>query len=374
MNASKIVKVKKVGKLPTIDIEIDNDSHVYYANGIATSNSHAVAYASNGFHSAFCKTHFPLQFFCSYLDGAKNKQKPLDEIRILVNDARKFNISVLPPSLRDMQPRFYIQQGSVRFGLGEIKQVGNAALNKLLETLKGYDTAALAWYTYLTKITPHVSSAVSTALISAGALDYFNVPRQRMLFELKIWDSLTAKEQQWIVDNLTDNNLLDALKKCAPPRKAGGGCHSIKRTAVLTDLITSLENPPHSLRDTSDWIAWNEEKYLGVALTATHLDACMDASRATCTCKELAEGFTGYILLACEIQDVVQKKVKNGPNAGKDMAIITVSDDTGTIEGLPVYSNVWEIDGPLCHNNNTVLLHCERFKEGNLSVKKIYQI
>jgi len=42
----KIYKIEYLGKKHVVDIEVNSDEHLFYANGIATSNSHSVAYGS----------------------------------------------------------------------------------------------------------------------------------------------------------------------------------------------------------------------------------------------------------------------------------------------------------------------------------------
>ena len=80
MHSEKIIGIKYVGAKPTMDIEIDNDDHIFWANGIATSNSHSVSYALCAFMSAYAKVHFPKEFYTAYLYFAKEKPKPQQEI------------------------------------------------------------------------------------------------------------------------------------------------------------------------------------------------------------------------------------------------------------------------------------------------------
>ena len=49
MQFEKIRSVKKVGMGRTVDIEVNHPKHIFYGNGIATSNSHAVSYAFNAY-------------------------------------------------------------------------------------------------------------------------------------------------------------------------------------------------------------------------------------------------------------------------------------------------------------------------------------
>lgn len=75
MNKSKIKSVKYVGSLPTMDLEMKNESHTFFANGIATSNSHSVEYSVISYWDGWLKYHYPLQFFAAYLTYAGDDKK-----------------------------------------------------------------------------------------------------------------------------------------------------------------------------------------------------------------------------------------------------------------------------------------------------------
>lgn len=75
MNKTKIKSVKYVGSLPTMDLEMENKSHTFFANGIATSNSHSVEYSVISYWDGWLKCHYPLQFFAAYLTYAGDDKK-----------------------------------------------------------------------------------------------------------------------------------------------------------------------------------------------------------------------------------------------------------------------------------------------------------
>ena len=75
MNKSRIKSVKYVGSLPTMDLEMKNESHTFFANGIATSNSHSVEYSVISYWDGWLKRYYPLQFFASYLTYAGDEKK-----------------------------------------------------------------------------------------------------------------------------------------------------------------------------------------------------------------------------------------------------------------------------------------------------------
>lgn len=67
VSISKIKSLQRIGEVETMDIEVGNDSHTFFANGIATSNSHSVEYSIISMQDAFLKTYYPGEFYASCL-------------------------------------------------------------------------------------------------------------------------------------------------------------------------------------------------------------------------------------------------------------------------------------------------------------------
>lgn len=142
--------------------------------------SHSYSYAINGYWSAYCKAHFPVQFFTSYLRFAKEKQDPLMEIRELINEAKLMDIEVLTPDLRSMKKHFFTDGKQIQFGLADVKGIGEAQVEKLrsavlfAEETYGKKLPEFSWYEFLVLVSPNVSSTVAERLIEVGALSYMD--------------------------------------------------------------------------------------------------------------------------------------------------------------------------------------------------------
>ena len=100
------------------------------------NKSHAVCYGEGGYWTAYVKAHFPVQFYCSYLDGAQWKQDTGEEVYELVNDAKLADVEVCVPDFRDQEDIPYVKDNKIYFGIGDIKQIGNAALLKVFDKAK----------------------------------------------------------------------------------------------------------------------------------------------------------------------------------------------------------------------------------------------
>lgn len=387
------------------------------------NKSHALSYGINGYISAFLKAHFPVYFYTSWLYYAKDKQDPQQEIRELVNDAKLMDVEVLPPDIRNGETYFSTDGKLITFGLSNVKGVGEAQSDKLnkaidaVSKLLGKHINNWTWYEFLVHLTPLVSSTVITRLISVGALRHLDSNRSKMLAEFNHWNELTKKEQEWvqvrslngyakdtynkpveerrkglveeiyeligfydeIVENLsvkdlpTFNSLTEALEGLAPVRKDGGGTASQKRSEAVKSMVSLIKNPPSKPQDTPQWIAWNEENLLGIALTCTKVDAC-DTSVVNCTCKEFLAGRDGYMIFGVEINSIRTIVTKNGKSAGSKMAFLTVSDSTCAVEMI-AFPQAYKEYQALLSEGNTVAIQAKRDKKnGSLIVEKVYQI
>lgn len=349
------------------------------------NKSHAVSYGEGGYWTAYLKAHFPVQFYCSYLDGAQWKQDTSAEVHELVNDAKLADIDVCVPDFRDQRTSPYVRRNQIFFGIGDVKQIGEAALKKVKEKASeavassGSALEVWSWLDYLLYFANEIASTVNEAIVSAGGLDFLRKSRTSMLYELDLWSRLTKKEQEWIVSKHHEShypNLLSALRDCAKPKKEGGGCHNVKRIKIVNDIAQMLISPPHALHDTADFIAWCEEKYLGSALTCSKVDGCERAVEANTNCREVLQGRNGYTVLAVEVNRVHEVKTKRGKTPGKKMAFVGVSDSSCAMDDTVAFPDTWKEYGSLLHEGNTVLIQGERAtkKGSSFIIKKVWQI
>lgn len=352
------------------------------------NKSHAISYGEGGYWTAFLKAHFPVQFYCSYLEGAQWKQDTAEEVSEIVNDAKITGITISVPDFRDQREIPYIKDNDIFFGLGDIKQIGASALAKVrkntaaaIETLGGKDVYSWTWLDYLFVFASTVPSTVNEALISCGALDFLKKSRTSMLYELGLLAKLTKKELEWVqTRNQTAPfpNFLAALTECGKPKKEGGGCFNVKRVAIVKSLISLLQNPPHAMYDTADYVAWSEDRYLGTALSCSKVDGCDKAVEANTTCLDIHKGNAGhgYTVIAVEVIRVKEIKTKRGKNPGRKMAFLSVKDGSCMLDDLVAFPEPWKEYGNLLYDGNTVLIQGEKgSKRGDsFAVKKVWQI
>jgi DNA polymerase-3 subunit alpha len=138
------------------------------------NRSHATCYALIAYQTAYLKANYPEEFVTALMQA---DQKDLDRINILVDEAKKMGIQVLPPDINESFDNFtLIPPKSIRFGLAAVKNVGHNVVRAIVEERKKngiFKTMA----DFLTRLTPQSGQATIVnkksleSLIRAGAFD-----------------------------------------------------------------------------------------------------------------------------------------------------------------------------------------------------------
>lgn len=199
----RIASIRPDGDCMTYDVTMTAPHHTFAVeSGIITCNSHAVSYAIDSYWTAHEKAHFPTYFFTAYLHFAKEKQKPLEEIRALVNEAKLFDIEVLPPRFSDMEKHFTTNGVEIRFGLSDVKGIGGRKVDKMAgavaeaEKAVGRPRVTWSWFDFLAYFSGHCDSTTIKRMIEIGALGNFKFDRLRLLAEYDAWSKLTDAERR----------------------------------------------------------------------------------------------------------------------------------------------------------------------------------
>lgn len=333
------------------------------------NKSHSVSYAINAYLSAYTKAHFPKIFFASYLRFAKDKIDPQAEIKELVQNANEMDISVKTPDIRNLNEFFILKNNQIYFGLTDIKGVGKSVFDKLIELLSKHDILNLTWLDYLCKILPNINSTAAKALIQSGALSFIPITRNKMLFEYGLVSILTKKELEHINTNLSKlKNFKECLESlCSMPRL------NKNRKKIIDDAIYSINFPPYSLDDSPEWIADAEDSLLGCSITCSKLDM-YDISMTNITCRELKNTtMKDNLILGGELDNINVTKTKSGKTPGQEMAFVTMTDTTGSIDSVVFFPEKFKEYKNLLFTGNIIIVKGNKSKNGDgLIVEKAY--
>ena len=348
------------------------------------NKSHSISYAYNAYLTAYTKTHFPHEFFTSYLKNSIGKPDAYLEIEELVNNARIMNINVMPPNIKKMNKYFTLIMNNPTFGLTEIKGVGGSVFDKMVQCLKNnkINLKTCDWNTFLIGFGSCTKVDSFEALALSGALDCFKVPRSQMVHELKMFRELSKREVPWI-EAYKKQHEEATLKECICAMMELNDWSNPKRpifrkdrVEVVESIVDSLENPGYELIDLPGWKARQEEHYLGISLTCARVDE-YDTSRSNCTCKEYIDGFESKngIRITAQIDGVREWKIKRGSSKGKKMAFVTISDGTCSLDSVTFFSDEWSKYRKHVAEGNIVLFLGNRdIKRGSFLIKSVSRV
>ncbi|PHR26429.1 MAG: DNA polymerase III subunit alpha [Desulfotalea sp.] len=98
--------------------------------GYGFNKSHSAAYALVSYQTAYLKAHYMPQFMTALLSCDMNNT---DKVVLYINECREHHIEVLPPDINESVKDFSVIDDRIRFGLAAVKNVGENALDSIVE-------------------------------------------------------------------------------------------------------------------------------------------------------------------------------------------------------------------------------------------------
>lgn len=153
--------------------------------GYGFNKAHSASYAMISYYTGWMKANYPTEYMCAVLSVESNSLGAGKEEKTsqAVADCRRMGIQVLPPEINKSAVRFSIDGKAIRFGLSAIKNVGEAAIESMVEARKG---GAFSSFTDFLQRTDSrkINKKVLESLIRVGAFDTFST-RASMLENLE---------------------------------------------------------------------------------------------------------------------------------------------------------------------------------------------
>ena len=98
--------------------------------GYGFNKSHSAAYALVAYQTGWLKAHYPAEFMAATISSDMDKT---DKVVTFIDECRAMNLDLLPPDVNHGQFHFSVdQQGSVIYGLGAIKGLGEGPVGAII--------------------------------------------------------------------------------------------------------------------------------------------------------------------------------------------------------------------------------------------------
>lgn len=157
----------------------------------AFNKSHSTCYALVAYQTAYLKAHYPPE----YMAGVLNHAGAIEKITFFMEECKRMGLKVLGPDINESQKGFAVNaKGEIRFGLGGLKGVGDAAIEGIIEERKKGP------YTSIFDLAKRVNQRVVNkksleCLAYSGAFDCFNDIHRAQYFHIPQGDSTTGLEK-----------------------------------------------------------------------------------------------------------------------------------------------------------------------------------
>jgi DNA polymerase-3 subunit alpha len=150
--------------------------------GYGFNKSHSAAYALIAFQTAYLKAHFPVEFIAALLTSEMHS---IDGVVKYINECRTHHLEVLPPDINSGEKIFSVAEGNIRFGLVAVKNVGEGAIEAIIEE-RNANGRFQSLFDFCERVDLRkVNKRVVESLIACGAFDSTEASRSQMMAVLE---------------------------------------------------------------------------------------------------------------------------------------------------------------------------------------------
>ena len=295
--------------------------------GYGFNKSHSAAYALIAYQTAYLKAHFPVEFMASLLTSEMHST---DGVVKYIGECRSHGIEVLPPDINESDKVFAVSGSKIRFGLAAVKNVGEGAIESIIEARGNGNFSSLFEFCEQVDL-KKVNKRVIESLIKCGAFDATGNYRSQMLAALEDCIDYGQRVQK----ERTDPQM---------------GLFN------LTEAQKSVNLP--SMPEMKEWeekeLLALEKESLGFYITGHPLNRYEDllgkfTNTNSVSLRERNDGET--VTLGGMVRSVKTIKTKKGDL----MAFVTLEDLQGAVE-ITIFSSLYANVYDLLTNDNTILV------------------
>lgn len=286
------------------------------------NKSHSAAYALIAYQTAWLKAHYPAAFMAAVLSADMDNT---DKIVGLIDDCRDLGLTVLPPDVNSSNIQFTAADTtSIRYGLGAIKGVGEAALAGIV-TERQQGATFINLYDFCQRVDmKKINRRVMDSLVKAGAMD--SLGGHRASLEASLSKALQIAEQHRDNNDSGQNDMF--------------GLTSVNQTNEVDEPLIEME--PWS----EEQLLVAEKETLGLYLSGHPIDRYADElarfipKRINQLDAPESKGYQRNEKPVITAGLIVAIRTMKGKNGGR-MAFITLDDQTGRLE-VRIFAEVYQ--------------------------------
>ncbi|MFT3675398.1 MAG: DNA polymerase III subunit alpha [Chitinophagaceae bacterium] len=221
----------------------------------AFNKSHSTCYAFVAYQTAYLKAHYPGEYMSAVLNNAGS----IEKITFFMEECKRMGIKVLGPDINESRKGFAVARaGEIRFGLGGLKGVGEAAVDNIIEE-RAKEGAFPNIFEFIKRINQRaVNKKTLESLAHAGAFDCFPEHHRAQYFAHM------------------DNETMTGLEKIIKYGQVIAAQSATAGATLFGDLPMDMEIPAPRLPDCKPWSLTEqldyEKEVTGMFLSGHPLD------------------------------------------------------------------------------------------------------
>ncbi len=290
----------------------------------AFNKSHAAAYATVAYQTAYLRRHFYLQYMTALITSVLDWTDKMVEY---ISDLTSNGVKLLPPDINHSYAGFSVEGNSVRYGLLAIKNIGRNFIDSIIsERNNGEYTSVMDFCSRLAGADNN--RRYMEALIKSGAFDCFPQNRHQLV---------SATER-----------LLDTAHT-EYSRSASGQLDLFSDSEGISE---SIEFPDVAEYEHTVKLMY-EREMIGLYISGHPADGL--ASRAPEDCCCISDAVNQPENRQLSALGLITELKKHTTKAGRDMAFLTLEDSSGSMEGV-VFPEAYEDSSHLLRAGTLMLL------------------
>ncbi|MCL2171637.1 MAG: DNA polymerase III subunit alpha, partial [Defluviitaleaceae bacterium] len=322
-------------------IDIDSAKKIFdemadFAN-YAFNKSHAVAYATIGYQTAWLKIHYPAEFMAALLTSVMDSA---DKVAKYIDECKKMGLPVAPPNVNEGFGNFRVAEIdgviSIRFGLNAVKNLGRPSVSAIVASREadGEYRSLSEFINRVSAVNQDLNKRGIESLIKAGAFDIFGGSRMQYMqvFEMYLARTQGARKaalagQLSLMDMAEDADMPDIYADELP------NCGEFTQSRRLAD-----EKEVLGIYVSGHPVLAFAAQLQNVTATSQDFVAHEDGdenANANTTAAGLADG------ARVSVGGLIVKKSVKYTRNNKPMAFLTLEDLQGPIE-IIVFPNIYE--------------------------------
>ena len=277
----------------------------------AFNKSHAAAYATISYQTAYLKCHYPTYYMAALLTSVLDNQ---NKLAVYIEECNRIGIKVLPPHVNYSRTGFTVVDGNIRFGLLAIKNLGKNFISEIINEVNNrpFDS----FYDFCKRMYgKNMNTRGLESLIKSGALDNIGANRRQMLSVYKnILDNLEYDRRKNVEGQLSFFDMGDSPQNAQTAEMPQMAEFPVSELLSMEKEIAGMYLSGHPLSEYDNYIKIIKTDKIGDILT-----------------NDFGRYKDGQQIRLFAIINKIKNQITK---SNQMMAFVTIEDKTGLMETL----------------------------------------